>query len=272
MEAGVPVGGPPAAPPSSDPETPNLEPSIASSEPGIPNLELRPSAPQPSTLNLQPLRNESDRAFEAFRVYWELGPRRRYVAVSRKLGTSLRTIRRWATEHNWKERIKSCSAQCAQEQAQTETEVHRGELLDMAARAKALRERQFALAEAILDAVERYVQSLEEFDLDAMTFADACKALEVASRLGQQAATRLADDPAEASRSLQDQLAALLDQAYGEVSGSPRPSADPSPVGRERVAARPGEGGADGSLPPSDGRGVRGEGDQSTTPTQPATP
>ena len=198
-----------------------------------------PSLPQPPTLELQPLKNESDRAFEAFRAYWELGPSRRFAAVGRKVGASVRTVRRWASDFNWKGRIKNCSAQCAQEQMETDNEIHRDELQDAAIRAKAFRERQYSLAEAILDAAERYLENMEADDTDAMSFADACKALEVASRLGQQAATKLADDPAAQARSLQDQLAALLDQAYGEVSGSPRPS-----------------------------DGAKGEGGQSTSPAQ----
>jgi hypothetical protein len=179
---------------------------------------------------LQPVRGESDRAFEAFRAYWEFGPSRRFAAVGRKVGASVRTVRRWASDFNWKGRIKSCSAQCAQEQMETETEIQRGELQDAASRAQAFRERQYALAEAILDAAERYVANMEAEDMDAMSFADACKALEVASRLGQQAANKLADDPSGQARSLQDQLAALLDQAYGEVGGTTRPSASPSPA------------------------------------------
>ena len=191
---------------------------------------------QPSTPNLQPFKHESDRAFEAFRAYWELGPTRRFAAVGRKTGASVRTVRRWASDFNWKGRIKSCSAQCAQEQMETENEIHRDELEDAAVRAKAFRERQYSLAEAILDAAERYLENMEADDMDAMSFADACKALEVASRLGQQAANPIADDPAQSARSLQDQLSALLDQAYGEVGGSTRPSEDPSPAARESVA------------------------------------
>jgi hypothetical protein len=209
----------------------------APGESGSPRPACAPgSVSQPSTLNLQPFKNESDRAFEAFRAYWELGPSRRFAAVGRKVGASVRTVRRWASDFDWKGRIKSCSAQCAQEQMETENEIQRGELQDAALRAKAFRERQYYLAEAILDAAQRYLENMEADDMDAMSFADACKALEVASRLGQQAASRMADDPAATTRSLQDQLAALLDQAYGEVGGSTGPSEDPSPAARERVA------------------------------------
>ena len=40
------------------------------------------------------LAGESDRAFEAFRSERELGPQRRYAAAARKVGASLRTVKR----------------------------------------------------------------------------------------------------------------------------------------------------------------------------------
>lgn len=179
-----------------------------------------PHQPACATLFSQ-AKGESDRAFEAFRAYLELGPRRRYSAVARKVGVSLRTVRRWAGDFDWRGRIKAHASECANRYAEAESSVRCEELLDAAARAKAFRDRQFALAETILDAAERYFEHLESEDLDQMNFADACKALEVASRLGQQAASRDADDPAAPTRSLRDQLATLLEQAYGETKESP---------------------------------------------------
>ena len=35
-----------------------------------------------------PVAGESDRAFEAFRAYFELGPRRRFAAAARKVGVA----------------------------------------------------------------------------------------------------------------------------------------------------------------------------------------
>jgi hypothetical protein len=59
-------------------------------------------SPQSPTINppllLPQAKGESDRAFEAFRAYLELGPKRRYAAVGRKLVASLRTVKRWAND------------------------------------------------------------------------------------------------------------------------------------------------------------------------------
>jgi hypothetical protein len=180
--------------------------------------------PQPSTINSSPAcqsKGESDRAFEAFCAYLELGPRRRYAAAARKIGASLRTVKRWAADFDWRGRIKTCSAQGAQHYLEAEAAVQREDFLDSAARAKAFRDRQYTLAEAILDAAERYFENADWDDLDRMSFADVCKAVEVASRIGNMAASgSTADDSSASTRTLRDQLAALLDKACAETTPS----------------------------------------------------
>ncbi len=176
------------------------------------------SSPAASPSNLFPqAKGESDRAFEAFRAYLELGPKRRYLAVGRKVGASLRTIKRWASDFDWRGRVKSCAAQAATQYLQVQNAVQREELLDAAARAKTLRDRQYALAEALLDTAERYLERLDEDDLDQLTFAGACKALEVASRLAGKSTGVEDGDASAAARALRDQLAVLLDQACHEA-------------------------------------------------------
>jgi hypothetical protein len=168
--------------------------------------------PLSSPPTFSPAQGESDRAFAAFCAYLELGPGRRYSAVARKAGVSLRSIQRWAIDFDWRTRISSHAARCAEQSAQSQSVVPAGDLLDAAARARAFRERQFLLAEAILDVAERYFEHLNEADLEQVRFPDACRALEFASRLAQQAReTETAPDHA-----LRDQLAALLDQVCPE--------------------------------------------------------
>jgi hypothetical protein len=209
--------------------------SVLDAAPVPPASRLATCSLQPATLTPPPTflqaRGESDRAFEAFRVYLELGPKRRFATVGIKVGVTLRTVKRWAHDFDWRGRIKTYAAQCAEQYAETESTLQREELLDAAARAKAFRDRQYALAEAILDAAERHLERVEDDDLDQMSFADACKALEVASRLGQRAG-READDPSVPARSLRDQLTALLDQVYKDTparTGDDNPPRSPTP-------------------------------------------
>ena len=116
--------------PAAIPAAPDSTPSPSEA------LKLFPKAP-----------GESDRAFEAFRAYLELGPRRRYVAVGRKVGASLRTVKRWAVDFDWRGRIKTHAARCAEHYTETEATVQREELLDATARAKAFRDCQYDLAD-----------------------------------------------------------------------------------------------------------------------------
>ena len=164
---------------------------------------------------LSPVEGESDRAFEAFRAYYELGPRRRYAAAARKVGVTQRTVKRWAGEFDWRGRIITLAARAVEQSASAETALHRADLLDAAARAKSFRDRQFALAESILSVAERYLERMDEDNLDKLSFADACKAFALASQLGKS--FRETDAPADQDHSLRDQLAALLDQACGET-------------------------------------------------------
>ena len=175
-------------------------------------------------------KGESARAAEAFRAYLELGPRRRYSAVATTVGTSLRTVKRWVIDFDWRGRIKTYAAHSAEQYAEAENAVLREDLLDAATRAKTFRDRQYTLAEAMLDTAERYLERVDESDLDLMSFADACKALDVASRLGQQAAIRQANDPAAPAQTLRDQITALLDQVYAEVPDQTGAADQPKPA------------------------------------------
>ena len=172
-----------------------------------------------------PVEGESDRAFEAFRAYYELGPRRRYATAARKVGVTQRTVKRWAGEFDWRGRIISLAAHAMEQSANAESALHRADLIDAAARTKTFRDRQFALAESILNVAERYLERMDEDQLDQLSFADACKAFAFASQLGKY--TRETDGSVAPDHSLRDQLAALLDQACGETL-APKSSATPN--------------------------------------------
>jgi len=125
----------------------NQNPNALVAQP-TPTVCADPQPPSAAAPGFSPVAGESDRAFEAFRAYLELGSRRRYAAVARKIGVSLRTVKRWAGDFAWPGRIKIHSASCANQSARTEAAVQCEEILDAAARARAFRERQFVLAEA----------------------------------------------------------------------------------------------------------------------------
>ena len=166
-------------------------------------------------ITVTPMPGESGRAFEAFQMYLELGARRRYLTVAHKTGAGLRTVQRWAIQYSWSERLKTHTAHLAGQTAQMEEEIQRAEMLDAAGRAKVFRDRQYALADAILEVAERYLEEVADEDLHQMRFTDACKALDFASRIMAQAQ---AADAGEPEQGLRDQLTALLDQACAKFS------------------------------------------------------
>ena len=49
---------------------------------------------------------ETEKAYEAFLIYKNLGPGRTFIEVSRKLHKSFTLIRRWKDAWNWKERVE----------------------------------------------------------------------------------------------------------------------------------------------------------------------
>jgi len=167
---------------------------------------------------LAPVAGESARAFEAFRAYYQLGPRRRYAVAARKAGVAHATVKRWASDFDWRGRILSLTAQAVAQSAHAESTMQRAELLDAAARDKVFRARESALAEALLHVAERYVERMDEDQLDQLSFTDACKAFAFASQLGKGA--RETDATAVPDHSLRDQLTTLLDQVYGEHQGA----------------------------------------------------
>ena len=171
---------------------------------------------------LSPVDGESDRAFEAFCAYFELGPRRRLAVAARKVGVCQRTVLRWASDFDWRGRIRSHAAGVMAQSANDQNNLHRADLLDAAARARSFRDRQCTLAETFLDVAERYLERMDEDNLDQLRFADACKALALASQLGKVALETNASTAPD--QSLRDQLVALLDQASAETLAPQNPT------------------------------------------------
>jgi hypothetical protein len=81
------------------------------------------------------------------------------------------------------------------------------------------------LAEALLLAAQRWLERADDDDLDVLNFSDACRALQVASRLGQRDATPKAGDASPPENNLRDELNTLLDRVFPD----PQPDATPTP-------------------------------------------
>jgi hypothetical protein len=190
--------------------TPPSDPKAALPDPG--GTAPDSACPLPG---LAPAPGESPRAFEAFCAYLQLGPRRRYSALARKLGVSVRTIERWASQFDWRERLTAQAALGAGQFLQAQD----AQRIETAVHEQSVRDRQLALAGAILDLTERYFERLDDMDLERIRLPEVCRALEFASRLAGQ--SRETDPTAASDAGLRDQLAALLDQAFRD---QPKPA------------------------------------------------
>ena len=205
----------------SHPPSPAVDSAASAPGPALPGGP--PAATLASPPPFTPVPGESERAFEAFRVYLELGPRRRLLTAARQVGVTLRTIQRWAGEFDWRGRLQAHTASAADLFARSENALQHEQLQNTAARAKNFYDRQYALADAILDLAERYLERLEVADLDQLRLTDACRALDFASRVVRQ--TRESEAAAAPDNGLRDQITTLLDQAYRESATAARAEA-----------------------------------------------
>ena len=53
------------------------------------------------------MEGESAKAFEAFRIYRDMGPERNLRAVGERLGKSRAIIERWSSSNQWVERVRA---------------------------------------------------------------------------------------------------------------------------------------------------------------------
>ena len=72
---------------------------------------LRPGRPAVLAFEQQP--KESNKAFAAFKIYLDLGPRRSLAAVAKKLGQSKCMPERWSRRYGWQARVLAWDAHFA---------------------------------------------------------------------------------------------------------------------------------------------------------------
>jgi mannose/fructose/N-acetylgalactosamine-specific phosphotransferase system component IIB len=57
------------------------------------------------TLSYHRMKTDTDKSFEAFRIYRDMGTSRSLVQVAKQLGKSNTLLCRWSSKHNWIERV-----------------------------------------------------------------------------------------------------------------------------------------------------------------------
>lgn len=112
---------------------------------------------------------ESDKAFEAFAIYRDMGPDRSYRKVSEQLGKSETLINRWGSTYTWIERAAAWDNELDKENQKEQ----RKEIAKM-------RKRHADLASAMLVKAAKALKSIPDDEIKA---SDISRMVDVASKL-----------------------------------------------------------------------------------------
>lgn len=223
----------PAPPPGLDA---SLTPTVHQLSTRNPQLVPPPSNPQPSSLNPQSTfprsPGETPRAFSAFLAFFQLGHGRSLQAVADHLGEKHDTVKAWSSKYHWSERIQSFHSGLLQQQAEAEAAARRQQAADWSRRTSEYREQEWATSQKLLTAVQCFLESFGDREVEKMTLAQVSRALQVSSRIARQALSG-ANGPEEPTLApLQMELAASLKRAY---TLPPAPPANPGTNGMNPV-------------------------------------
>ena len=197
-------------------------------------FEVQPLAdPQPSSLNPRPSfprsPGETPRAFSAFMAFFNLGHNRSLPAVADQLNEKLDSIRKWSSRFRWFHRIQTFNSGLLQQQAEAEAALRAESAADWARRTKNYREHEWDTAQKLLGAVQCFLESFGDRDVEKMTLAQVSRAFAISSRIARQALSGAAVPEGPVRVPLQAELSAALKKAYAtptEVGpGSPLPAA-----------------------------------------------
>jgi hypothetical protein len=200
-----------------------VEPKVEVSTPGTPPPAF-PRCP-----------GETPRAFSAFQAFFGLGQARSLQALAEQLGEKPDTLKNWSSRFGWRERIQSFNSGLLQQQAEAEAASRAQQTADWARRTSEYREQEWVAAQKLLGAVQCFLESFGDRDVEKMTLAQVSRALQISSRIARQAlrGSSVPDEPVLAP--VQVELTAALDKAYAQ----PPPAAAAMSQNAAPVASHP---------------------------------
>lgn len=145
---------------------------------------------------------ESGKAFEAFKVYLDMGSERSIRAVGEKLGKSSTLMARWSSTHGWVERVIAYDADL-QRQAHSEA----------VKSARKMSERHIKLALQLQEKAIKALSKMKPEDLDPknlIAFVREATKLERENRTDIVQTT----DPSKGEAACQSSLADVITQAW----------------------------------------------------------
>jgi len=130
-----------------------------------------------------PLPRESAKAFHAFQIYRDLGPKRSLAKVAKKLGISRQLIERWSKQHSWQKRIRVLMIADAERSARAAEQAALNIAEEMERERARFRQRAIT---ASRKATERALQILKQ-PLKGSRPAEAARLLVAADMVGRAA-------------------------------------------------------------------------------------
>jgi hypothetical protein len=163
---------------------------------------------------LEQLPGEDSQAFSAFAAYARLGMRRSLAGTAKAVGKGVGTVRRWATEFDWENRVEEYDLQMvAVKQGRYEADL-KARAVDWAARQAELREIEWSTTHEALLRVKALLQRPK------LSTEKAVKALEVLSLIARRSAELPVKEATEASTEViapvQVNIREALRRVYGE--------------------------------------------------------
>jgi hypothetical protein len=184
--------------------------------------------PDPGGQYFAPSSDESAKAFSAFMAYFNLGPGRNLADTAVATSTSIGTIKAWSVRFHWRRRIQSHNTRVIQRRVEADVEAQAEAAADWDDRTQELRELEWDASRMLIDAAKAHLEALLEKKPGDASFAEICRALETASKLGRLAtglATAREEISTPAGRPLQIEITTALDRIYGPVVDiSPKPA------------------------------------------------
>lgn len=162
-----------------------------------------------------PLPGETPRAFSGFMAYFRFGHGRSLQAVAEHLGENHGTVKNWSSRFRWVERINAYNSGLLERELQAEAEARRKEAADWARRTSEYREQKWAASQNLLNAVQCFLHSFGDREMEKMTLGQVSRALQISSRLASEALTERTESQEAGLAPLQIELLARLKQAYG---------------------------------------------------------
>jgi hypothetical protein len=183
--------------------------------------------PGPPSLAFPRCPGETPRAFGAFQAFFALGQGRSLRTVAGQLGENPATVKNWSCKYRWSQRIQSFNSGLLQQQAAFQAAWASQQAADWARRDADHREQEWAASQKLLTAVDCFLESFGDREVEKMNLAQVSRALEVSSRLARQALQGAARPEEPAVAPLQAELAAAIARAYGPApaqtpTGAPR--------------------------------------------------